>query len=43
MAKAKDINDVLREEGEDAARAFHDRQPFTEDENPRKANGGRTR
>jgi AAA domain len=29
MAKAKDINDVLREEGEDAARAVHDSaQPF---------------
>jgi hypothetical protein len=43
MAKIIDINDVLREQGEDAARAFHDAAELFDENNPKfqggKANG----
>ena len=43
MAKILDINDVLREQGEDAARAFHDAAEHFDESNPKfqnsKANG----
>jgi hypothetical protein len=39
MAKDKDINDILRDEGEEAAREYHDSaEPFNES-NPKFQNG----
>jgi hypothetical protein len=43
MAKDRDVNDILREEGEEAVRAFHDDvEPFDES-NPKFQNGKRER
>jgi RecA-family ATPase len=43
MAKDRDVNDILREKGEDAARAFHDSAERFDENNPKfksgKANG----
>ena len=45
MAKDRDINDILREEGEDAVRAIHDAAEHFDESNPKfqngKANGSR--